>query len=121
MRVLMDVGNFRPNHKSDRDYVLWQDLSQLLGAFDELRAKVVDSSVDIQDNSSKDVIGRILLGGGGAVILMILLAVNSRDKIKTMLMNLASQPHAGTYPMQSIQPSSFVPAQQLCVRPYSGH
>ena len=48
--------------------MIWEDLSQLLGAFDELRAKVVDSSDDIQDNSSKDVIGRILLGGGGAAI-----------------------------------------------------
>ena len=81
----------------------------------------MDSSVDIQDNSSKDVIGRILLGGGWAVILMILLAVNSKDKIEAMMMNLASQPHAGTYPMQSIQTTSFVPAQQVCVRPYSGH
>ena len=117
----MDVGNFCPKHKSDQNCVTWQDLAGLLGAFDEMRAKVVDSSINIQDNSSKDVMGRILLGGGGAVMLMILLEVNSRDKIKTMLTNLASQLHAGAFPMQTIQPTSFVPAQQLCVRPYSGH
>ena len=114
----MDIGIFRPPHKTDGDYVIFSDLAGLFSAFEELKSKVVTSSLNLEDNTDKDFLGRLLLGAGSAIMFLVLLAIYSREKIKAMLTSLANQPQGPSFPMQTIQ---TLPAQQICVRPYSGH
>ena len=88
----MDVGSFRPPHQTEGDYVIFSDLQGLFNAFKELKSKVITSSQTLEENRDNNFLGRLLLGAGSAFMFMVILAINSRDKVKGMLTSIANQP-----------------------------
>ena len=86
----MDVGSFRPLCKGEGDYVIFLHLKGLFSAFEELKTKVISSQKSLEENSDNDFLGRLLLGAGSALMFVVIMAINSRDKIKRMLTSIAN-------------------------------
>ena len=62
MNLQMQLGTYRPSHKTADHYVIWGDLQRLLDEFNHLRTQMVESVQSLATNSEEDWISHWTLG-----------------------------------------------------------
>ena len=105
MNLNMQLGSFRPSHKSGEDYVIWRDLARLLDAFGHLQTQMVESQKSLNANSEEDWVSHWTLGLGSVFGFLAIIVLQSKDRIKSMVATLESQQRTpNMVELQTIQP-----------------
>ena len=91
MNVNLQLGNVLPSHKLSTDYVVIGDLSRLVEAFKGLQSQVLESKDRLTSNTEGDRISHWVLGLGSLLGFLGVIALQSKNRIKSMLSNLQSQ------------------------------
>ena len=80
MNLKMELGTYRPSHKTADDYVIWGDLQRLLDAFNHLRTQLVESQQSLAANSEEDWISHWTLGLGSVFGFLVIVVLQKKPQ-----------------------------------------